>query len=80
MNNRITEEGKLLTRICIRKGDDVCMIPVDFRRREINVTLDVIQSRKTKCYVFQMILKVLQANQLARVILYTNSKIKSEYS
>ena len=62
MNTRVIEEDDLLTWIHIIKENYVWATPVDFRRREIGVTLYAIQSRQIKRYVFPLILKVLQAN------------------
>ena len=78
MINRVIDEGNMLPRTHIPQDYYVWVTQFKSRRREINVALDVIKSRQVRLYMLPSILKVLKNNELSKVILYTNSKIKSE--
>jgi hypothetical protein len=78
MNTRAIRDGEAQTKIFIPRDQFFWSTPSEFRRREILVSLDLIQPKQVSRTVFGSIYIVLKANPTAKVVLYTNSKIKSE--
>eukprot|EP00978_Attheya_sp_CCMP212_P020394 scaffold58319_cov28-Attheya_sp.AAC.2 len=64
MNTRAIRDGEAPTKIFVHRNQFFWSPPSEFWRREIKVLLDLIQPK--------------QASLTAKVVLYTNSKIKSE--
>jgi hypothetical protein len=77
MNTRALRDGQAHTKIYIDRKQFFWSPPIKFRRRELKVTMDLIQPKQVGRSVFGSILLILKTNPVAKVILYTNSKAMS---
>jgi hypothetical protein len=78
MNARVIHDGQNQTKIFVHRDQFFWSPPVDFTRREISISLDLIQPKQVTRAVFGSILKILTSNGSSKIILYTNSKLVSE--
>ena len=69
MNNRVIEEGDILTGIHIPQYSCVWAKSFKFRRMNIDIMLGIIQLQQIIWYVILSILKVLKNNNLCKVII-----------